>query len=164
MRRRDFVTFLGGATAWPLAARAQQPERIRRVGLLMSTGNPENDPESRARIAALREGLEKLGWTEGHNIELDYRWARGDPDRVQMLAKELVVLRPDVIVAVTTTGGVALKRETTTIPVVFVNVVDPMVAVVAMAARTLVGGVPGVAMTATPRPTRSTASSGMRSY
>jgi putative tryptophan/tyrosine transport system substrate-binding protein len=93
--RREFISVLGGAAAaWPLAARAQQPERIRRVGLLMRMGNPENDPESRARIAALREGLEKLGWTEGHNIELDYRWARGDPDRVQMLAKELVVLRP----------------------------------------------------------------------
>ena len=128
MQRREFITLLGGgaAAAWPLAARAQQPQRMRRVGLLMSTGNPENDPELRARIAALREGLEKLGWTEGHNIELDYRWARGDPDRVQILAKELVVLRPDVIVAVTTTAGVALKRETTTIPVVFVNVVDPI--------------------------------------
>jgi putative tryptophan/tyrosine transport system substrate-binding protein len=118
MQRREFITLLGGgaAAAWPLAARAQQPQRMRRVGLLMSTGNPENDPESRARIAALRD----------HNIELDYRWARGDPDRVQILAKELVLLRPDVIVAVTTTAGVALKRETTTIPVVFVNVVDPI--------------------------------------
>jgi putative tryptophan/tyrosine transport system substrate-binding protein len=127
LRRRDFITLLGGTAAvWPLGARAQQPERMRRVGVLMSTGNPEGDPESRARSAALRQGLEKLGWTEGQNIQLDYRWARGDPDQVQMLAKELVRLQPDVIVANTTTACIALKRETTTIPVVFVNVVDPI--------------------------------------
>jgi putative tryptophan/tyrosine transport system substrate-binding protein len=127
VRRREFITLIGGvAVAGPLAARAQQPKRVRRVGLLMSTGNPEDDTESRARIAALRQGLEKLGWTEGHNIQLDYRWARGDPDQFQMLAKELVALQPDVIIAVTTTACIVLKRETTTVPVVFVNVVDPI--------------------------------------
>jgi putative tryptophan/tyrosine transport system substrate-binding protein len=126
MRRREFIAALGGAAAWPLTANAQQGDRMRRVGVLMNTGNPEDDAESRARMAALRQGLEKLGWTEGHNIELDYRWARADRDRVQMLAKELVALQPDVIIAVTTTAGIALKRETTTIPVVFVNVVDPI--------------------------------------
>jgi putative tryptophan/tyrosine transport system substrate-binding protein len=126
VKRREFITLLGGWTAWPLVARAQQPERMRRVGLLMSTGNPEDDPESRARIAALRQGLKKLGWTEGHNIQLDYRWARGDANQFQMIAKELVALRPDVIIAVTTTACIALKRETATIPVVFVNVVDPI--------------------------------------
>jgi putative ABC transport system substrate-binding protein len=86
----------------------------------------ENDPDSQARIAALRQGLENLGWTEGRNIQLDYRWARADTDRFQMLAKELVALQPDVIIAQTTTAALALKRETTTIPVVFVNVVDPI--------------------------------------
>jgi putative tryptophan/tyrosine transport system substrate-binding protein len=127
MRRRDFLKVVAGsAVSLPLDAHAQQSDRVRRVGLLMATGNPEDDLESRARIAALRQGLEKLGWTEGHNIQLDSRWARGDPDQFQSIAKELVALQPDVIVAVTTTACIALQRETTTIPVVFVNVVDPI--------------------------------------
>jgi putative tryptophan/tyrosine transport system substrate-binding protein len=124
-RRWEFIVLLGGSViTWPLAAHAQQPERTRRVGALMIL--TEDDRQSRAAIAALLQGLEKLGWTEGHNIQLNYRWARGDPDRVQMLAKDLVALQPDVIVAGTTTASIALKRETTSIPVVFVNVVDPI--------------------------------------
>ena len=127
MRRCDFITLFTGAVAgWPLAARAQQPDRMRRIGILMMTGNPQDDPESRTRIAALRQGLDKFGWTADRNIQLDYRWARGDAERAQSLAKELIALQPDVIVAHTTTACIALKRETSTIPVVFVNVVDPI--------------------------------------
>jgi putative tryptophan/tyrosine transport system substrate-binding protein len=124
MRRREFITLLGGAAAgWPLAVQAQQPERVRRIGVLMMTGI---DQESRARIAALRQGLDKFGWTEGRNIQVDYRWASGDATRAQSLAKELLALQPDLIVANTTTACIALKQETTTTPVVFVNVVDPI--------------------------------------
>jgi putative tryptophan/tyrosine transport system substrate-binding protein len=113
MRRREFITLLGGAAAgWPLAAQAQQPERVRRIGVLMMTGI---DQESLARIAALRQGLDKFGWTEGRNIQVDYRWASGDAARAQSLAKELLALQPDLIVANTTTACIALKQETTTV-------------------------------------------------
>jgi putative ABC transport system substrate-binding protein len=125
-KRREFITLLGGAAAWPLAARALPSDQVRRIGVLMMTGNPLDDPESRARIAALMQGLEKLGWVEGRNVQLDYRWARGDADKAQLFAKELIPLQPDVIVAHTTTACIALKRVTTTIPIVFVNVVDPI--------------------------------------
>jgi putative ABC transport system substrate-binding protein len=125
MRRREFLRGLGSAAAgWPLAARAQQPNSMRRAGVLMMFS--QDDAEARARIAALRQGLDKFGWTEGRNIQLDYRWGGGDADLALSLAKELIALQPDVIIASTTTACIALKRETTTIPIVFVNVVDPI--------------------------------------
>jgi putative ABC transport system substrate-binding protein len=98
MRRREVLELIGGAAAWPLAARAQPPERIRRIGALM--GNPESDPEGQVRVAAFRDGLQKLGWTEGRNIRLDIRWAAPD-DAVlrRTLAKELVALQPDLILS-----------------------------------------------------------------
>src|SRR5580704_13291406 len=97
MRRREFITVLGGAAVWPLAARAQQPGGMRRIGVLMPFS--QDDPEDRTRIAALREGLKQLGWTEGQNIRAEYRWYGGDADRARVLAKELVEPRPDVILA-----------------------------------------------------------------
>ena len=125
MRRREFITFLGGAaTLWPLAARAQQPDRIRRIALLMPWA--ESDPEIHPRVAALREGLRELGWTEGHNIELTFRWASAAPDRVRAYAAELVTMAPDVIVASTTPAVRALAPITNNIPVVFIMVVDPV--------------------------------------
>ena len=97
MRRREFITLLGGAAAWPLSARAQQPGRIRRVGVLMNLA--EDDPDSKPRLVAFRQGLEKLGWTEGRNIHLDARFALpGNEQQVQMLVKELLALSPDVVV------------------------------------------------------------------
>jgi putative ABC transport system substrate-binding protein len=125
--RRELLAALGGAAAaWPLVARARPSDQVRRIGVLMMTGNPPDDPESRARMAALMQGLEKLGWLEGRNVQLDYRWGRGDADQAQLFANELIALQPDVIVAHTTTACIALKRVTATIPVVFVNVVDPI--------------------------------------
>src|SRR4249920_4056566 len=118
MRRRDFITLVGGAAAaWPLAAWAQQTDRIRRVGVLM--GYPENDLEGPAFFAAFREGLEKLGWVEGRNIRLDTRWATpDDAEARRRFAKELVALQPDLILsAVTPTTG-ALLEQTRTIPIV----------------------------------------------
>src|SRR6516164_3589353 len=125
MRRREFITLLGGATAWPLAARAQQSERVRRIGVLMSY--LESDPEARAWYAAFREGLQKLGWTEGRNIRIDTRWAAPD-DAESMLrfAKELVALQPDLILSGTTTTTAALLQYTRTISIVFVLVSDPV--------------------------------------
>src|SRR5262249_53087638 len=94
MTRREFITLLGGAAAWPLAARAQ-PDRMRRIGLLMAFA--ESDPEGQTFAAAFREGLQKLGWTEGRDIRIDSRWAAGDAEAMQRLAKELVALQPDLI-------------------------------------------------------------------
>jgi len=125
MRRRDFIVAFGGAVVTsPLCLQAQTPSRMRRVGVLLA--GAKDDPVTLDYIAALREGLAKLGWTESRNIELDYRWAAADSDQFPVLAKELLALQPDVIVAVTTTAAAALRRETTTTPVVFVNVVDPI--------------------------------------
>jgi putative tryptophan/tyrosine transport system substrate-binding protein len=125
MRRRDFITLLSGAAAaWPIAARAQQTERMRRVGMLMAYA--ETDPEAHARVNAFRQGLRELGRTEGHSLLIDYRWGTGEPDRAQTFATELVSLAPDVIVAHGTPALSALHRTTRTIPVVFVSVIDPV--------------------------------------
>jgi len=126
MKRREFITLLGGAAAWPLTARAQQPGRMRRIGVLMNLA--ENDPESQARIAAFREGLAKLGWTEGRNVQIKYRWIAGDPDRARTYAAELVKLKPDVIFAATASSLWPLQQETRSVPIVFVQVADPVAA------------------------------------
>jgi len=130
MKRREFISsaLLGGmAAVSPFSARAQQPtDRMRRVGVLM--GWTENDPEFQRRLAALVQGLAHLGWIEGRNLRFDIRWANGYVDRAQPLAKELVELRPDVIVAGPTTAAAALQRETRTIPIVFAVVTDPVAA------------------------------------
>src|SRR6202166_4488975 len=125
MRRRQFMTLLGGsAAAWPLVARAQQSERIRRIGVLMTLN--ENDPEGHARLDALRQGLNQLGWAEGKNLAIEYRWAGGDIARLRDHTAELIGLAPDLIVANSTPALAMLHAATTTIPVVFVMVVDPV--------------------------------------
>src|SRR6266851_2231496 len=125
LRRREFVTLLGGAAAaWPLAARAQQADRVRRIGVLMPLA--ESDPQAQAWIAAFRDGLQKLGWTEGRNILIDYRWAAGDTEAMQRFAKELVALQPEVILSQSTPTTAALLQQTRTIPIVFAVVVDPV--------------------------------------
>jgi putative tryptophan/tyrosine transport system substrate-binding protein len=125
MRRREFITLLGGAAAaWPLAARAQQPDRMRLIGVLI--GFAESDPFAQSLAAAFRGSLPKLGWTEGSNLRIEFRWGAGDADRIGMLAKELVDLRPDAILGMTTPVIGALARETRTIPIVFALVADPI--------------------------------------
>ena len=124
MRRREFILTLGGAATWPLAARAQQGERMRRIGMLLASA--ESDREGKLRIAAFVNQLQGLGWTDGRNIRFDYRWASGDADRFRMFAKELVDLQPDVIVGQNTGGLSALTKATSTIPIVFVQVADPI--------------------------------------
>jgi len=126
MKRREFITLLGGAAAvCPLAARAQQPAQVRRIGVLMPLA--ENDPVGQARIAALREGLEKLGWIEGRNIRIDTRWTTtSDVESMQRYAKELVALQPDLIVTQSTPITATLLQETRTIPIVFALVADPI--------------------------------------
>jgi putative ABC transport system substrate-binding protein len=122
IRRREFITLLGGAAAWPLAGRAQQSERVRRIGVLM--GFDENDPEGKSVVSALTQALADLGWTDGRNVRMDLRWTGGDINRIQALAQELVGLQPDIIVTNNTPGTAALQRETRTIPIVFATVSD----------------------------------------
>jgi putative ABC transport system substrate-binding protein len=126
MRRRALVALAGGASlAWPLAARAQQPVRMQRIGVLM--GYPENDLEAQGFIAAFRDGLGRAGWTEGRNIRIDARWAMpADADAMQRFATELVALRPDLIFSSTTPTTAALLKQTRTIPIVFAIVADPV--------------------------------------
>jgi len=125
MKRREFITLVGGAAAWPLAARAQQPERMRRIGVLV--GLAADDPELKARLAGFRQGLEKRGWSEGRNVSIDTRFAPdGGADRRQVLAKELIALQPDVILAQATPLVAALQRESRAIPIVFAGVADPI--------------------------------------
>jgi hypothetical protein len=116
MRRREFISLLGGAAAsWPLCARAQQPDRMRRIGALLAYA--ESDSEAQANVAAFREGLQKLGWTEGHNTRIDTRWpAPADAEAMQRFAKELVALQPDLILSHTTPTTTALLQQTRTIP------------------------------------------------
>jgi len=122
VRRREFITLLGGAAAWPLAARAQAPERMRRIVFLHSLA--EADPEVQARIAAFRQGLETLGWMENRNIQVEHRFAAGDFAQMQAYTAELVNSAPDLIVASSTPVLAALKQATRTIPIVF-SVVPP---------------------------------------
>jgi putative ABC transport system substrate-binding protein len=124
MKRRQFITLLGGAVAWPLAARAQQPDRVRRIGVLM-TGD-ENDPVQKPLVSAFTQALADLGWTDGRNVRIDFRWHGYDINRIPMLARELVGLKPDMIVTGGTVGTVAVQRETRTIPIVFSGGADPV--------------------------------------
>ena len=127
MKRREFITLLGGAAAvaWPLAARAQQPERVRRIGVLMASA--ADDSESQARIAAFLQGLQQLGWADGRNVRIDTRWATTDADDIRRHAAELAALAPDVLVAATGTVTAApLLQATRTVPIVFVQVIDPV--------------------------------------
>ncbi len=125
MRRRDFIVLAGvTAAGWSFAARAQQPERMRRLGILMAI--TENDPEGQQRVAAFVQGLRELGWTEGANIHIDYRWAGADVGRIRSAAAELIDLKPDAIVAQTALTVAPLQQMTTTIPIVFLNIVDPV--------------------------------------
>jgi putative ABC transport system substrate-binding protein len=123
LRRRDFITLLGGAAAWPIAARAQQGDRVRRIGVLM----PEDENDPLAKVSAFTQALADLGWTDSRNVRMDFRYAGGDINRIRALAQELVGLQPDIIVTQgTTPGAVAVQRETRTIPIVFANVGDPV--------------------------------------
>jgi putative ABC transport system substrate-binding protein len=124
MRRRDFITVVGSAAAWPLIAVAQQSDRMRRIGVLM--GFAESDPEGQALVAAFREGLEKLGWAEGRNVRIDYRWTALDKELMQRFAKELVALQPDVILTQSTPATAVLLQQTRTIPIVFGLLADPI--------------------------------------
>src|SRR5262244_642780 len=123
MRRREFITLGAGVATWPLAARAQQGERMRRIGVLMAV--TERDPESQFRVSAFEAGLRELGWVEGRNLRIEYRWAP-DPDLLHRQAAELVAATPDLILANTTPVLAALLRESTTLPMVFVQVTDPV--------------------------------------
>jgi putative ABC transport system substrate-binding protein len=122
--RRQFITLLGGAAAWPLAARAQQPERMRHIGVLTNLG--ADDPLSAIRVAAFVQRLQELGWTDGRNVRIDYRWGASDADRSRRYAGELVALAPDVILASASPAVASLKLATRIVPIVFVNVVDPV--------------------------------------
>jgi ABC-type uncharacterized transport system substrate-binding protein len=130
VRRREFITLLGGAAAaWPLAARAQQPERMRRIGVLMPFA--AGDPESQARLVAFVQALQEQGWTAGRNVQLDIRWAAGHEENVRLsdwrkYAVELVAFAPDVVLALTTPAVVELQRASRTVPIVFTQVIDPV--------------------------------------
>ena len=124
MRRREFITLLGGAAAWPLAARAQQADRMRRIGVLMAF--EENDPKTKDWLSNFTQGLAELGWTDRRTARMDVRWAAGSVDRMRTFAKELVELHPDVIFTGATPATAAVQRETRTIPIVFAVVSDPV--------------------------------------
>jgi putative ABC transport system substrate-binding protein len=125
MRRREFITLVGGAAVtWPLAARAQQAERMRRIGVLM--GYAEGDREGQAFVTAFREELQKFGWIEGRNVRIDARWGAGSAEPTQQFAKELVALKPDIILSHSTVTTAAVLKQTRTIPIIFANVTDPI--------------------------------------
>ena len=123
--RRTFIAGLWSAAAWPVVARAQQPERVRRIGVLI-TGLDENDPEGKLRVSAFTQALSGLDWTDSRNVRMDLRWHGDDTDRIRALARELVGLQPDIIMVSGTQATAALQRETRTIPVVFAAVSDPV--------------------------------------
>jgi putative ABC transport system substrate-binding protein len=124
LRRREFIAGLGGAAAWQLAARAQQGDRVRRIGVLM--GIDESDPEGKLRVSAITQALADLGWTDGRNVRMDLRWGGVDTNRIRALAQELVGSQPDIILASATPATIAVQRETRTIPIVFAGVADPV--------------------------------------
>jgi putative tryptophan/tyrosine transport system substrate-binding protein len=146
MKRREFIAGLG-ATAWPVVAGAQR-ERVRRVGVLMAFD--ENDPVGKTFVSAFTPALAGLGWTDGRNVRMDLRWGGGDTNRVRALAQELVGLQPDIIVTAATVATLALQRETRTIPIVFVNVSDPVVSGIVAALNQPGGNITGLALYETP--------------
>ena len=123
MNRRQMIAALGSAAAWPVAAQAQQGDRVRHIGVLMPFD--ENDPEGKLRYSAFTQALADLGWTDGRNVRMDVRWAGDEPNRIRALAQELVGLQPDIIVTTSTPTTIALRQETRTIPIVFADVADP---------------------------------------
>jgi len=124
MKRREFITLLGGAAAWPLVARVQQGDRVRRIGVLMP--GDENDPVRKTEVSTFTQALADLGWTDGRNVRVDLRWAGDDINRIRALARELVGLQPDIIVTAGTPATAVVQRETRTIPIVFANVANPV--------------------------------------
>src|SRR5438270_12138327 len=125
MKRREFITLLGGAAAaWPVGARAQQPERMRRIGVLMNVAAA--DPEGQAQVAAFLQALQQLGWSEGGNVRIDTRWGENDAERDRRYAAELLAFAPNVILASGTLSVAALRRVTRTLPIVFAGVSDPV--------------------------------------
>jgi putative ABC transport system substrate-binding protein len=124
MKRREFITLIGGAASWPIAARGQQGDRVRRVGVLMAFG--EDDAEAQKFLAAFRRGLQELGWSENRNLRMDVRWTAGSLERMRGSAREIVSLQPDAILSDTTPVTAAVQRETRTIPIVFMTVSDPI--------------------------------------
>jgi putative ABC transport system substrate-binding protein len=124
LRRREFIAALGGAAAWPLAAHAQQGDRVRHIGVLMPLD--ENDPVAKARISGFTQALADLGWTDGRNVRMDLRWGGDDNNRIRAFAQELVGLQPDIMLVNSGSATVALQRETRTIPIVFASVGDPV--------------------------------------
>jgi len=123
MRRREFVALVGGAAAWPLAARAQQPKRIRRIGSLSGISD---DPIMQSRLSAFLQALQQMGWTDGDNLRVDYRWGVGDADRIRKYAAELVALTPDVILASGISATEQLLQASRSVPIVFLIVPDPV--------------------------------------
>ena len=149
MRRREFISLVGGAAAWPLTTRAQQGERMRRIGVLM--GPAADDPQSKPRVAAFLQGLHKLGWTEGRNVQIDIRWGVADAAISRRYAAEMVALAPDVILTAASAATAAMQEATRTLPIVFVNVADPVAAgYVASLARPAVTS-PGLPLSNTAR-------------
>jgi putative ABC transport system substrate-binding protein len=124
IRRREFIAGIGSAAVWPVTARGQQPNRVRQVGMLV--GAAADDPQAQALIVAFRQGMEERGWREGRNLQIDYRWAGADAERIKSYAAELVSARPDVIFANTSPSVAALRQATRTIPIVFVGIGDPV--------------------------------------
>jgi putative ABC transport system substrate-binding protein len=122
--RRELIAALGGAATWSVAARAQQPERMRRIGVLMAPA--ESDPEGQAWVAAFRDALDKFGWMQGHNIRIETRWGAADANSMQRITKELVALQPDLILSNNTPATASLLQQTRTIPIIFVNLADPV--------------------------------------
>jgi putative ABC transport system substrate-binding protein len=125
MTRREFITLLGGVAAWPLAARAQQGDRVRRIGVLMGAFD-ENDPAAKAYVSVFTQALADLGWTDGRNVRMDLRWGSSDISRIRALSQELVGLQPDILLTSGTPATTALQRVTRTIPIVFATAVDPV--------------------------------------
>jgi putative ABC transport system substrate-binding protein len=148
MKRRDFIALLGGAAAWPLAAWAQQGDRVRRIGVLML--GDENDPVEKTYVSAFTQALAGLGWTDGRNVRIDLRWFGDDVNRIQAFAQELVGLQPDIIVTDSIPSTVALQRETRTIPIVMAGVSDPAAGGLVAALNQPGGNITGFAVHETP--------------
>jgi putative tryptophan/tyrosine transport system substrate-binding protein len=147
MKRREFIAGLGAA-AWPLTAQAQRGERVRRIGVLLPFD--ENSSEAKSYVAAFTQALAYLGWADGRNMRMDFRWAGADINRIGAFAQELVGLQPDIVVASSTPVAAALQRETRTIPIVFVNVSDPVVSGIVAAPNQSGGNITGFALYETP--------------